>query len=55
MTAAAVGVGTAPSWPWITDSWLTMSWPTKIDVILAVWELAIYIAYLDGWPIQLTQ
>jgi hypothetical protein len=27
-----------------------MSWPAEIDVFLAVGELALYIAYLDGWP-----
>ena len=27
-----------------------MSWPAEIDVFLAVGELVLYIAYLDGWP-----
>jgi hypothetical protein len=27
-----------------------MSWPAEIDVFLAVGELALYVAYLDGWP-----
>ncbi len=27
-----------------------MSWPAEIDVFLAFGELALYIAYLDGWP-----
>jgi hypothetical protein len=29
-----------------------MSWPAEIDVFLAVGELALYVAYLDGWPAQ---
>ena len=27
-----------------------MSWPAGIDVFLAIGELALYVAYLDGWP-----
>jgi len=27
-----------------------MSWPAEIDVFLAVGELALYVAYLDGCP-----
>jgi hypothetical protein len=27
-----------------------MSWPAEIGVFLAVGELALYVAYLDGWP-----
>jgi hypothetical protein len=30
--------------------WQGMSWPAEIDVFLAVGELALYVAYLDGWP-----
>jgi hypothetical protein len=30
--------------------WQARSWPAEIDVFLAVGELALYIAYLDGWP-----
>lgn len=30
--------------------WQAMSWPAEIDVFLAVGELALYIAYLDGSP-----
>jgi hypothetical protein len=30
--------------------WQAMSWPAEIDVFLAVGELALYLAYLDGWP-----
>ena len=30
--------------------WQAMSWPAEIDVFLAVGELALYVAYLDGWP-----
>jgi hypothetical protein len=32
------------------DGWQAMSWPAEIDVFLAVGELALYIAYFDGWP-----
>src|SRR5690348_9569408 len=32
----------------LTD-WQAMSWPAEIDVFLAVGELALYVAYLDGW------
>jgi hypothetical protein len=30
--------------------WQAMSWPAEIDVFLAVGELALYVAYHDGWP-----
>jgi hypothetical protein len=30
--------------------WQAKSWPAEIDVFLAIGELALYIAYLDGWP-----
>ncbi|MGD0377203.1 MAG: hypothetical protein ABSB01_21785 [Streptosporangiaceae bacterium] len=30
--------------------WQAISWPAEIDVFLAVGELALYVAYLDGWP-----
>jgi hypothetical protein len=30
--------------------WQAMSWPAEIDIFLAVGELALYVAYLDGWP-----
>jgi hypothetical protein len=30
--------------------WQAASWPAEIDVFLAVGELALYVAYLDGWP-----
>lgn len=30
--------------------WQAMSWPAEIDVFLVVGELALYVAYLDGWP-----
>ena len=30
--------------------WQAMSWPAEIDVFLAVGELALYVAYLEGWP-----
>jgi hypothetical protein len=29
--------------------WQARSWPAEIDVFLAVGELALYVAYLDGW------
>ena len=32
--------------------WQAMSWPGEIDVFLAVGELALYVAYLDGWPVR---
>ena len=32
--------------------WQAMSWPAEIDVFLAVGELALYVAYLDLWPIR---
>jgi hypothetical protein len=30
--------------------WQAKSWPAEIDLFLAVGELALYVAYLDGWP-----
>jgi hypothetical protein len=30
--------------------WQAMSWPAEIDVFLAIGELSLYVAYLDGWP-----
>ena len=30
--------------------WQAVSWPAEIDVFLAVGELGLYVAYLDGWP-----
>jgi hypothetical protein len=32
------------------SGWQAMSWPAEIDVFLAIGELSLYIAYLDGWP-----
>ena len=32
--------------------WQAMSWPAEIDVFLAVGELALFVAYLDGWPVR---
>jgi hypothetical protein len=32
------------------SGWQAMSWPAEIDVFLAVGELALYVAFLDGWP-----
>src|SRR5215475_11359396 len=32
--------------------WQAVSWPAEIDVFLAVGELALYVAYLDGWPMR---
>ena len=29
--------------------WQAMSWPAEIDVFLAIGELSLYVAYLDGW------
>lgn len=31
------------------DSWQSLPWPAEIDVFLAVGELALCVAYLDGW------
>src|SRR5260370_19975777 len=30
--------------------WQAKSWPAEIDGFLAAGELALYVAYLDGWP-----
>jgi hypothetical protein len=35
------------------SGWQAKSWPAEIDVFLAVGELALYVAYLDGWPARL--
>lgn len=32
--------------------WQAKSWPAEIDVFLAIGELALYVAYLDGWPVR---
>ena len=32
------------------SGWQAKSWPAEIDVFLAIGELALYVAYLDGWP-----
>jgi hypothetical protein len=32
--------------------WQAKSWPAEIDVFLAVGELALYVAYLDDWPVR---
>ena len=32
--------------------WQAVSWPAEIDVFLAVGELALYVAYLDSWPMR---
>ena len=32
--------------------WQAMTWPAEIDVFLAVGELALYVAYLDGWHMR---
>ena len=32
--------------------WQAMCWPAEIDVFLVVGELALYVAYLDGWPVR---
>lgn len=34
------------------SGWQAMSWPAEIDVFLAIGELALYVAYLDGWPVR---
>ena len=32
--------------------WQATSWPAEIDVFLAIGELALYVAYLDDWPVR---
>lgn len=32
------------------NTWQSLSWPAEIDVFLVIGELALYVAYLDGWP-----
>ena len=32
------------------SGWQAKSWPAEIDVFLAIGELALFVAYLDGWP-----
>lgn len=34
------------------SGWQAKSWPAEIDVFLAVGELALYVAYLDDWPVR---
>jgi hypothetical protein len=34
------------------SGWQARSWPAEIDVFLAVGELALYVAYLDDWPVR---
>lgn len=34
------------------SGWQAKSWPAEIDVFLAVGELALYVAYLDAWPVR---
>jgi len=31
------------------NTWQSLSWPAEIDVFVVVGELALYVAYLDGW------
>lgn len=31
------------------NTWQSLSWPAEIDVFLVIGELALYVAYLDGW------
>jgi hypothetical protein len=31
------------------NAWQSLSWPAEIDVFLVIGELALYVAYLDGW------
>ena len=33
------------------SGWQAVSWPAEIDVFLLVGELALYVAYLDMWPL----
>lgn len=34
------------------SGWQALSWPAEIDVFLLVGELALYVAYLDEWPLR---
>lgn len=34
------------------SGWQAMTWPAEIDVFLVLGELALYVAYLDGWPVR---
>jgi hypothetical protein len=34
------------------SGWQARTWPAEIDVFLVVGELALYVAYLDGWPVR---
>jgi hypothetical protein len=52
-SANALAHSYAGLYDWAVHHRLTgqaMSWPAEIDVFLAVGELALYVAYLDGWP-----
>src|SRR6266700_37117 len=53
-SANALGHSYAGLYDWAVHhrlaGWQAMSWPAEIDVFLAIGELALYIAYLDGWP-----
>jgi hypothetical protein len=31
------------------NAWQSLPWPAEIDVFLVIGELALYVAYLDGW------
>ena len=31
------------------SGWQAVTWPAEIDVFLIIGELALYVAYLDGW------
>ena len=32
--------------------WQAVTWPAEIDVFLIIGELALYVAYLDGWTVR---
>jgi hypothetical protein len=32
--------------------WQAWSWPAEIDVFVVIGELALYVAYLDAWPVR---
>jgi len=34
------------------SGWQAWSWPAEIDVFLVAGELALYVAYLDAWPVR---
>ena len=52
-SANALAHSYAGLYDWATthrlNTWQSLSWPAEIDVFLVIGELALYVAYLDGW------